>query len=392
MRPKFGMCIVAHAPLQEQIKLSVLCERLGYDTLWFPDHLTFLDQAQGVDAWTVMAAVATHTKRIKLGTAVSDPHRMHPAIFAQRAATLDQLSQGRLIVGLGSGEAMNLDAFGFQWKDRKVGRVREFIEVFHGLLGGYAVDHDGPFYQLKGARLSVRPWRGRKIPVHLASLGPQMQRLAGQVADGWKPVVIPPAHYDEYFSGIRKSALEAGRNPQEEIDRGVPFAFALFDGPQQPNQQQLAAAVRPYAGALVWEPAIEQMGMEWNPPQHLRGVGYHTVNPADPDSLRLYEEYCRWLPDEMLSRFVVAGPGDLIREQVRKYVNAGVTHFEITNASPDVISSIVWFACEVMPEFTGRPPTAFARALNVLIQPLRKLGLMRRLLPKDLDIWKKVGL
>jgi alkanesulfonate monooxygenase SsuD/methylene tetrahydromethanopterin reductase-like flavin-dependent oxidoreductase (luciferase family) len=392
MRPKFGMCIVAHAPLQEQIKLSVLCERLGYDTLWFPDHLTFLDQAQGVDAWTVMAAVATHTKRISLGTAVSDPHRVHPAIFAQRAATLDQLSRGRLIVGLGSGEAMNLDAFGFQWKDRKVARVREFIEVFHGLLGGYAVDHDGPFYQMKGARLSVRPWQGRKIPVHLASLGPQMQRLAGQLADGWKPVVIPPSHYDDYFSGIRRAALEAGRNPQEEIDRGVPLAFALFDGPQQPDQRQLAAAVRPYAGALVWEPAIQQMGMKWDPPQHLRGVGYHTVNPADPESLRLYEEYCRWLPDEMLSRFVVAGPGHLIREQVRQYVKAGVTHFEITNASPDVISSIIWFACEVMPEFTGRPPTAWARALNVLIQPLRKLGLMRRLLPKDLDIWKKVGL
>ena len=59
MSVKFGMCIVAHAPLHEQIKLSVLCERLGYDTLWFPDHLTFLDQAEGVDAWTVMAAVAT---------------------------------------------------------------------------------------------------------------------------------------------------------------------------------------------------------------------------------------------------------------------------------------------------------------------------------------------
>jgi hypothetical protein len=77
---------------------------------------------------------------------------------------------------------------------------------------------------------------------------------------------------------------------------------------------------------------------------------------------------------------------------VRNYVDAGVTHFEITNASPDPIASIIWFASEVMPEFTGRPATRWAKALHLLIKPFQKLGLSRKLIPGDLDLWKKVGM
>ena len=95
---------------------------------------------------------------------------------------------------------------------------------------------------------------------------------------------------------------------------------------------------------------------------------------------------------KFLDRVLNPCPGERMRVTLRKYVRAGVTHFELTNASPDPIASIIWFAAEVMPEFTGRPATRFARTLNVLIQPLRKLGLTRRLLPKALDIWKKVGI
>ena len=391
MCPKFGMFIPPHISLREQIRLAVLSEKLGYDSCWFPDHSVFLDQAPAIDCWTIMAAIACHTRRILLGTAVCDPHRCHPAFFAQRAATLDQLSQGRLIVGLGSGEAMNLDPFGIPWKDRKVGRVREFIQVFRGLLDSpEPLDYQGTHYQLKQARMSVRPYQERKIPLQLAALGPQMQALAGQLADGWKPVIVPAPLYDSYFDPIRQSALKAGRDPHQ-IERGVPFAFALFNG-QPPTPEQAARAMRPYAGAMVWEPAMHQMGLPYNPPEHLRGVGYHTVDASNPDSWRLYQEFCDWLPYELLSQFVVFGNRQRVTQAVQQYVEAGVEHFEITNASPDPLTSTVWFAAEVMPQFTGRPPTALARALNLLLKPFAQLGLTRRLVPPDVDLWRKVGL
>jgi alkanesulfonate monooxygenase SsuD/methylene tetrahydromethanopterin reductase-like flavin-dependent oxidoreductase (luciferase family) len=287
---------------------------------------------------------------------------------------------------------MNLDPFGIAWKDRKVGRLREFIRVFRGLLDSpEPFTHQGPLYQLDRARLSVRPYQDRKIPVQLASLGPQMQSLAGQVADGWKPVVIPPHHYAHYFEGIGQAARAAGRDA-DSIERGLPFAMALVDRGRQPTPEQIATAVRPYAGSLVWDAAIRQMGLPWDPPAHLAGVGYHTVNPCDPDSLKLYREYANWLPAELLNQFVIIGDHARIRQAVRAYVEAGVNHFEITNASLDPVASIIWFAAEVMPEFTGRPPTLWARALNLLVQPFRQLGLTRKLVPEHLDMWKKVGM
>lgn len=391
MRLKFGLSIVPQASISDQIRLAVLAEKLGYDSCWWPDHLVYIDQSSSLDCWTVMAAAAARTKRVLLGTSVSDCHRLHPAVFAQRAATLDQLSQGRLIVGLGSGEAMNLDPFGIQWKDHKVGRLREFIQIFRGLLDApqRPFSLEGRFFQIRDALLSVGPYRGRKIPLQMASLGPQMQRLAGQWSDGWKPVAIPAANYASYFEGIAASAREAGRDPSQ-IDRGVPFAFALFEG-RRPSLQQVAQAIRPFAGMLVWEPAVRQMGLEFHPPEHLKGVGYHTVNPSDPESWRLFQEYSNWLPDELLEKFVVYGDKATIRNALQAYIEAGVTHFEIINASPDPLPSLAWLAAEVIPHFCKRPPTAWARAAHAWLKPLQRLGLTRKVVPSDLDLWKKVG-
>jgi alkanesulfonate monooxygenase SsuD/methylene tetrahydromethanopterin reductase-like flavin-dependent oxidoreductase (luciferase family) len=392
MPVKFGMSIVPHAPMTEQIQLAVLSERLGFDSAWWPDHMLFTDHAPAVDCWTVMAAAAVKTTKIKLGTSVSDPHRVHPAVFAQRAATLDTLSQGRLLVGLGSGESMNLDPFGIPWNDRKVGRLREFIQVFRGLTGsGGPFNHQGPLYQLKDAVLSIKPYKNREIPLYIASLGPQMQKLTGQVGQGWMPVVIPAPYYAHYFEPIAASAREHGRDPAH-IERTVQFAFALIEGKKQLSTAELARAVRPFAGILVWEPAVRQMGLDWSPPEHLKDMCYHTVNPCDPESMRRFEEYANSIPDEVLVKFVVAGDRSTIRQAARDYVQAGVNHFLVINASPDPLTSTFWFAHELMPEFSGKSPTLWARSLTHLVKPFAKLGLTRKVVPADLDIWKKVGL
>lgn len=393
MKPvQFGQCIVPHASISEQIQLTVLAEKLGFDAAWWPDHMLFIDGAPGLDCWTVMAAAATRTSRIQLGTAVSDAHRIHPAVFAQRAATLDQLSKGRVIVGLGSGESMNLDPYGIAWKDKKVRRLREFVRVFRGLLDSREpFTFEGAFQQTRAAVLQVHPYKNRHIPLFMASLGPQMQKLAGEVADGWLPVVVPAAHYAHYFEPIAASARAAGRDP-EKIERVATLVFALVDEKRPLSRSQLAAALRPFAGVLVWEPAARQMGLDFEPPEHLREAGFHCVNPCDPDSMRRFEEYLRWIPEEVLIEFAVAGGPERIVQEVERYIAAGVTHLQVINASPDPVASTFWFAREVMPRYNGRRPTPLARALNILVKPFARLGLTRRVVPAELDIWKKAGL
>ena len=385
MSVRIGFLVVPQLPLSQQIQLGVMAENLGFDDLWFPDHLLFPDDTPCYDCWTVMTAIAAKTQRIHLGTAVSDVHRVPPAIFAQRAATLDQLSKGRVMVGLGSGEAMNLEPFGYQWQDRRVGRVREYIQVLRKLWDSrQPFDHDGKLYHMKRAQLTVHPYRDRRIPIFLAALGPQMQKMAADIADGWLPIFLPV----EQFASFGQPLADAlGGKPFQRCATAV---FALIEEGQSFPDDVLARVARPFAGTLVWPLAAQAMGLDWNPPEHLREIGYSTVNPADPESLRLFDEFSQWIPDQVLTRFLLAGDKHVVLQRLREYVAAGATHLQIINVSPDPVYSLATLAHDIMPQLTGKPPTLLARLLKVAAKPLKKLGLSRKGVPEKLDVWKNV--
>ena len=213
---KFGIMVVYPLPnpIQRVYGLAKRIEELGFDSLWIPDHLLF-PGASGftLEAWSVLSAIAAKTDRVKLVTGVTCPHRRHPALLAQTAATVDLLSEGRLILGIGAGEGMNLNPFGIKW-EKPVSRMVESIDVMRKLWESdesNKFDYDGEFYRLKKAYLDFKSAQG-SIPVYIASNSPKTRRITGKIADGWIPIVESPQTYKEHLEDVKEGAKEAKRD------------------------------------------------------------------------------------------------------------------------------------------------------------------------------------
>jgi phthiodiolone/phenolphthiodiolone dimycocerosates ketoreductase len=366
-------------PPARQAGFARFLEALGFQQLWAPDHLLFPDLSPAFDAWTVLSVVASRTRSAELGPAVTDPYRTHPAALALRIATLDQLSRGRFVLGLGSGEAMNLEAFGFDWQERKVGRLKEFLTVLRGLLDGKEpFTFEGEFYRTDRARLSVRPYKNRRVPIYMAALGPMMQRLAGRRADGWMPTLIPPQAYRDYFQPMAESARQAGRDP-ESLARVATVAVAI-DTDGQVGLAETLEHLRPLSGLLVWAPVMERLGLAFDPPARARS-SYLEVNPCDPESQQAYWEMERWMPAAIMEKALSFGSAEDIYQACAAYVGAGATHLQIAFPALDPLGNMIVFAHQVLPRLTGRPPTAVARGLGALLGPLIRRGALRKRFP-----------
>jgi alkanesulfonate monooxygenase SsuD/methylene tetrahydromethanopterin reductase-like flavin-dependent oxidoreductase (luciferase family) len=213
---KFGMLLMypLPRPIQRIYGLSKRIEELGFDSIWLADHLLF-PGASGftVEAWSILSIIAAKTERVKLVIGVTDPHRRHPALLAQTAATIDQLSNGRLILGIGAGEGMNLDPFGIEW-ERPVSKMVESINVMRKLWKSdesNKFDFDGEFYTLKKAYLDVEPIQ-EAIPIYIAANRPKTRRMTGEIGDGWIPILESPETYKKHLEEVKAGAKEANRD------------------------------------------------------------------------------------------------------------------------------------------------------------------------------------
>lgn len=361
-----------------QLRLARFLEALGFDQLYVPDHTLFPEGGPSHDCWSVMAALACATKRIQFGPAVTDCHRLHPVVMAQKMATLDQLSKGRLFLGLGSGEAMNLEPYGIPWKERKVRKMSEFLDVLRGVLTSFeAFDYDGDFFTLKQARIATRGYKGRQIPISMAALGPMMQKLAGKKADGWLPTTIPVQEYRNYFEPLAEAAREAGRDPDSLTRVATVMACLNTDG--RLTEEDVVKRLRPMSGALVWPPVMERLGYEFDPPEEAR-LSYIDVDPCNEEHMERYWALQRWMPAEMIMESVCYGSVEEITRECEAYVEAGATHLQMYFGAPDILGSWVLFARYAIPRLTGKPPTALAVALGLLLGPAIRVGLLRRYL------------
>ncbi len=230
MRPpiRFGLFMSqAGRSWQEILDGFLLAEDLGFDHGWLVDHLVDTDRGPGVpvlEAWTLLSAIAARTSRIRLGVLVTSNTFRHPALLLKEAVTVDHVSGGRLILGLGSG--WNVDEhrrFGIALPEprERVDRLAEAVELIDLLQRQDRTTFAGRYYQVEDAPLDPRPVQQPRIPLLIAAHRPRMLRLAARFADQWDTFpTIAGASTDGVSLSIAEQAeiletacREVGRDP-----------------------------------------------------------------------------------------------------------------------------------------------------------------------------------
>jgi alkanesulfonate monooxygenase SsuD/methylene tetrahydromethanopterin reductase-like flavin-dependent oxidoreductase (luciferase family) len=221
---------VGSAPRWSEISaMATLAEDVGFDSLWLVDHLLYGfgpdDPPRGIwECWSLLAALAATTRRAELGTLVTCTGFRNPALLAKMADTVDEISGGRLILGLGAGYyELEYRAFGFPY-DHRVGRFEEALTIIAGLLRDGQIDFEGRFYSARDCELRPRGPRPEGPPIMIGSRGERMLRLMAEHAHSWngwlvrggsKPEDIPPLR-----EAVDAACEKAGRDPAS-IERTV---------------------------------------------------------------------------------------------------------------------------------------------------------------------------
>jgi alkanesulfonate monooxygenase SsuD/methylene tetrahydromethanopterin reductase-like flavin-dependent oxidoreductase (luciferase family) len=216
--------------------MARLAEDVGLDSVWYGDHLLYRrpnDRPRGPwECWSVLAALAASTDRIAIGPLVACTSFHNPAMLAKTAATVDEISGGRLILGLGAGwNETEFRAFGFPF-DRRISRFEEAFTIVSGLLRDGAIDFEGTFYQARDCELQPRA-RPSGPPLMIGSSGERMLAIAAPRVEAWNAwfadIGNTPAGVVPLAQRVDAAARAAGRAPAE-IARTVAVQVRLAGG------------------------------------------------------------------------------------------------------------------------------------------------------------------
>jgi 5,10-methylenetetrahydromethanopterin reductase len=334
----FGLLALGSLPPDAFVRLVKDAEAARFETLWAADERFFRD------CWAQLAVASQHSTAIRLGTAVTDPYVRHPALTAVAISTIDELSGGRAILGLGMGGS------GFQQlglkKDRPLTVLRESIELIRALLQGGDVDYRGRAFTFKG-RLSVAPAPG--VPVMLATNGVQVMELAGEVADivmvqglaSTKMVEVVLEHVD---AGARK----AGRPRPKLIAR---LDTVVSNDPEAVRVATLPGLTR---HLRVHYPEFKSQALAGlTVGGELREAIGKIVYSFDPSDLKTAASL---ISEDFVDRLCLAGTAAQVTRRVQDLAAAGVDQITVFPVSaPDQrgiqAQTITAIAREVIPHF-----------------------------------------
>jgi F420-dependent oxidoreductase-like protein len=307
---------------EEQLKIVQEAEGLGYDSVWAAE-------AYGSDAATVLAWLAANTSRIKVGSAIFQIPARTPAMTAMTAATLDQLSDGRFLLGLGTSGPQVAEGWHGQRFGRQLQRTREYVAVVRKALARERLEFRGETLELplpdgpgKALKLTIAPVKD-EIPIFLAAIGPKNTALAGEIADGWLPFMFSPEHVGDVRSLLEEGAARSGRSLDD---------FQIVPSVNLMISDDIAAArdaMRPVLALYVGGMGSREKNF-YNAAVTRYGFGDAAREVQDLYLEGKKEEAGAALPDELIDMLTLAGPVDHVRERVAAFRDAGVGTLAVT--------------------------------------------------------------
>ena len=293
---------------EDLIALAKQADDLGYHSFW-------TGESWGRDAFTVLTMVACNTDNLRVGTGIVTTFSRTPALIAQTIASLDILSKGRAILGLGSSGKVVVEGWHGVPFESPIARTREYIEIIRKALTGNRVDHQGKFYQMERFRMISPPVQNR-VPIYMASLGPKNLALTGENADGCLPIWVNRERFPEIREQISVGAAKSGRKVSDITIAPYIFCYTA-NGPDDlaHGERLLRAHMAYYVGG---------MGTFYF--DSVSRAGFNTEAKAIKNSWESgnREQAARDVSDRMLQSIVVLGDAQQCRDQINAFRKAGV--------------------------------------------------------------------
>jgi F420-dependent oxidoreductase-like protein len=295
----------------EAVELAQRAEALGYESIWMPE-------AYGTDAVSILGALAARTERIQLGTGIVNVFSRTPALLAQTAATLDLISGGRFILGLGTSGHQVVSGWHGLAFDQPLLRMRETIAIIRQVLRRERLVFEGEVFRLdKGLKLLARPLRAA-VPIYLATLTPGGLRLTGELADGWIPTLFAPEHMDLFRPELEAGARTSGR-PLASLAI-APHVPVSIDEDRARAREALKPWVALYVGGMgsrsknFYNDLVRRYGF---------AEDARTLQDLYLGGKQL--EAIHRVPDALVDAISIAGPASYVRERLALWASAGVT-------------------------------------------------------------------
>ena len=320
---------------QRLLDYAVLAEDLGFDSVFVSDHLQpwMHDGGHAPAAMPWLGALAARTSRILMGTSVLTPtFRYHPGVIAQAFGTLGLLAPGRVILGVGTGEALNEATLGIEWPEVKerFARLKESIELIETLWNDERVSFDGQFYSTNNATIYDRP--EVDVPIYIGASGPAATRLAGRIASGW---ITTSGKARELYTENLIPAFEEGLAKRDAASAGDPADVDRLIEVKVSFDHDQARALE---DTRFWAPlalsAEEKMGVQ--------------------DPLEM-QRLAQALPIERAaSRFIVSTDPDEHVERILEYVDLGFRHLVFHAPGDDQERFLRLYSEEILPRLRAR--------------------------------------